>query len=110
VGTGVALGVQVLAPAAEVPDVHVLHDDALAPEYELAGHATHAVAPSTLLYCPATHARHDAKPVEVGAAYWPNGHEMVDVEHVLAPAGDVKPVAHIKHDVIPTVDMGNVTL
>jgi len=102
---------QVLAPAVEVvPDEHVIHDDALAAENELAGHRRHAVAPNTLLYCPATHARHDAKPVELGAENWPNGHVTADVEHVLAPAGDVKPVAHIKHEVIPAVDVGNVTL
>ena len=97
-----AVGVQKLAPANEVvPNGHVMHDDALAPEYELAGHGIHAEAPSTLLYCPATHARHDAVPVELGAEYWPKGHVCVDVEHVLAPDNDDVPLGHIVHDVIP---------
>ncbi len=36
--------------------------------------------------------------------------EHIGLTHVLAPAGDVKPVAHIKHDVIPAVAVGDVTL
>jgi hypothetical protein len=111
VGAGVALGVQKEAPADEVvPNGHVMHDDALETEKELAGHGIHADAPSTLLYCPARHARHEVIPIELGAEYWPKGHACVDVEHVLAPAGDVKPVVHDKHEVMPTIEVDNVTL
>ena len=48
--------------------------------------------------------------VGVGVTTEPVEPPGVDVEQALAPAGDVRSGAHIKHEVMPTIEEDNVTL
>ncbi len=77
-------------------------------------HGVHNVAPDVALKKPAMHAWQEVLPDPLGEEKKPAAQGVAVgvgvVAHVLAPAGDVKPVSHIKHAVIPEVAVGDVTL